>query len=273
MKERNLNDLVDKAVNGDSKSFTELIKSIQDKIYNLSIRMLWNPHDAQDATQEILLKIVTNLSSFRKECRFSTWSYKIAVNYLLTLRKKNAMEKNISFDQFHDELSHFKSDISYESNVEQNVLIQELKVSCTHAILLCLERDYRVIFILDVIFKINSTDGAYIMGITPAAFRKRLSRSKKKIADFMKNNCGLMNPENNCNCKKRLNTALVNKRIHPDNLLFANRDSIDNSLREMEKLDKLSSVFLSNPYYRLPREILNDVMNIINSRKFGILNN
>ena len=271
--EKEIHRLIDKAVNGDPVSLEKLIKNVQDKIYNLALRMLWSPDDAQDAGQEILLKIITNLSSFRKECKFSTWRYKIAANYLLTQRKKNIIENNISFEQFHEELGGFKTGGGEEYGVDKDLLLRELKIGCTHAMLLCLERDYRVIFILSVIFKTNSRDGAYIMEVTPETYRKRLSRAKKKISGFMENNCGLVNSKNYCHCEKRLNTAIEDKRTDPRRLLFVNNGGIENSLREMERLDALSSVYLSAPQYISPKNILENLKKIIESKRFDILSN
>ena len=63
--------LVKLAISGDRKALEELINSVKDRIYNLSIRYLWHPQNAEDATQEILIKIITNLSSFEGKSLFS----------------------------------------------------------------------------------------------------------------------------------------------------------------------------------------------------------
>ena len=65
--------LVDCALSGDTKALEELLVSVQDMIYNLSLRMLGNPCDAEDASQEIFIRIITRLSTFKKESAFSTW--------------------------------------------------------------------------------------------------------------------------------------------------------------------------------------------------------
>jgi len=80
--------LVEQAKNGDPDALEALVRQIQDRIYGLAMRMLWHPQDAEDATQEILVKIVTHLGSFRNESAFATWCYRIAANHLLSLRKE-----------------------------------------------------------------------------------------------------------------------------------------------------------------------------------------
>ena len=76
--------LVEAAKEGDKKALEDLILKIQDKIYGLALRMLYNPSDAEDASQEILLKIITHLGTFRGESAFTTWMFRVAVNHLLT---------------------------------------------------------------------------------------------------------------------------------------------------------------------------------------------
>ena len=65
--------LVAKATAGDKKALETLITGVQDLVYNLSLRMLGTFHDAEDASQDILLKVMTHLSSFRGEGTFTTW--------------------------------------------------------------------------------------------------------------------------------------------------------------------------------------------------------
>ena len=74
--------LVAQAASGDKEALEVLIADVQDMIFNLSLRMLGTFADAEDATQDILLKIITHLSSFRGESSLTTWVFRIAVNYL-----------------------------------------------------------------------------------------------------------------------------------------------------------------------------------------------
>ena len=76
-----------RARQGDQRALEELVAQIQGKIYGLALRTLWHPEDARDATQEILLRVVTHLATFRGESRFSSWVYRIAANHLLRFRE------------------------------------------------------------------------------------------------------------------------------------------------------------------------------------------
>jgi DNA-directed RNA polymerase specialized sigma24 family protein len=88
-------ELVCKAQAGDRDALEKLVRRHQPWVFNIAIRMIWRRDLAEDATQEILLKIVTKLSTFRGQSQFRTWLY-IAINHLLNLRKSE-MEERLTF--------------------------------------------------------------------------------------------------------------------------------------------------------------------------------
>jgi RNA polymerase sigma factor (sigma-70 family) len=102
--------------------------------------MLGNPADAEDAAQEILFKIITRLDSFRGESKFTTWSYRVAANHLLTTRKRLAERSAMSFEEHLDwvdrELSAGRPDPRPE--IEWEIVQREARLLCIQSILLCL---------------------------------------------------------------------------------------------------------------------------------------
>jgi len=81
--------------------------------------------------------------------------------------------------------------------------------------LLCLDRPYRITYILGEVFDVTSRQGAYILDISPAAYRKRLSRARERIQTFMLKNCGLVNPDNPCHCDRVAPQAVRTGVIDP----------------------------------------------------------
>src|SRR5260370_37661191 len=79
--------LVTRARSGDRKALEELIQRHQAWIYNIAVRMLFHPQDAEDATQEILVKVLTRLASFGSRSSFRTWLYRVGFNHLLNLKR------------------------------------------------------------------------------------------------------------------------------------------------------------------------------------------
>ena len=124
---------VQKALEGSKTALEEVILGIQDRIYNLALRMLWHPADAEDATQEILIKVITSLNSFRHESAFMTWVHRVASNYLLTTRRRRAEREELTFPIFGDQLDEGLSVESPEiaDEVEHNLLLEEVKIGCT----------------------------------------------------------------------------------------------------------------------------------------------
>ncbi|MCX7711571.1 MAG: RNA polymerase sigma factor [Clostridia bacterium] len=269
---------VKQAIEGDRLALEKVMISIQDRIYNLALRMLWNPSDAEDTTQEILVKVITNLSKFRGESKFGTWVYRIACNHLINTNKRGLEHQGLSFEIFEQGIHEgfdTKQGIQV-SEVDRNLLAEELKVSCTHAMLLCLEREQRIIYILSSMFGVKSNEGAEILDISPETYRKRLSRVREKMRNFMEQNCGLANPDKMCRCSRRVEVAIENNRINPEHLIFAKHPQAYQSLveackDEMEELDRVSAVLASNPYYLAPENVLQKIKNMISSEKYRIL--
>ena len=129
--------LVDKAVAGDKSALETLILSVQDLVFNLSLRMLGTFPDAEDATQDILLKIITHLSSFKGESAFSTWVFRIAANHLKDYKKHMFAKFPLSFEFYGDDIRNGKIDDvpDLTQNVEKSILAEELKMSCTNFML------------------------------------------------------------------------------------------------------------------------------------------
>src|SRR5713101_4118897 len=100
-----LEELARRAVAGDRYAVEDLVRAVQGDVYGLALRMLWNREDAEDATQEILVRIVTKLSQFDFHSRLRTWVYRIAVNHILDLRKSPTERMNLTFERFADDLA------------------------------------------------------------------------------------------------------------------------------------------------------------------------
>jgi len=172
-----LEDLARAAREGDRESLERLVLSIQDRIHGLAIRMLWSSDDARDATQEILIRIVTRLGTFRGASSFATWVYRVAANYLLTARKSRLEEQRYTFPRFGAELDEGLSDEGApRGGADTALLLEEVKIGCTLGMLQCLDRPHRLAYVLGEILEMEGEEAARVLGIRPAAFRKRRSR-------------------------------------------------------------------------------------------------
>lgn len=265
MERRNINDIVLKASNGDKHALNDIVKSIDKLVYNLSIKMLWNIEDAKDASQEILIKVITNLSSFKGESIFSTWVYRIATNYLLTHLSKSIKTQTISFDTLSEDLSDgILANNGFNENLgEQNLLVQEIRIGCTNGMLQCLDNDSRATYILGDILSFNSIEGSSIQDISPETFRKRLSRAREQLFSFMQTNCGIAQPKNNCRCNKQIGHCISTNKVNPKKLLFATNGEDVRLLESIDLADDIVKLFQINPDYDMPENKVEELKRIL----------
>ena len=98
---RTLEDLARQAIGGDREALDLLVRALQgDVLDGLALRMLWNREDAEDATQEILVRTVTRLAQFDFRSKLKTWVYRIAVNYVLDVKKSPVEQVRLNFQRF-----------------------------------------------------------------------------------------------------------------------------------------------------------------------------
>ena len=89
--------LVDRAKGGDRDALDELICRHQAWIYNIAVRMVWEPRDAEDVTQEVLVKVVTRLGSYEGKSAFRTWLYRIVVNHVINMKARRHEQDGHTF--------------------------------------------------------------------------------------------------------------------------------------------------------------------------------
>jgi RNA polymerase sigma factor (sigma-70 family) len=269
--------LVARAVDGDKAALEEVIRLLQDPLYRLALRMVWRPADAEDATQEILIRVVTRLASWRGEAKLLTWAYRIGVNYLLNLRRQTPPEaKQVSLDEFRDNLADGLADEDYRGP-EATMLAKEMRLSCTQAMLQCLERGMRIAFVLSDIFELSSADAAWVLETTPAAYRKRLERARHRIRAFMESTCGLVNPEAFCRCARRVPKALAVGRIDPGKPVLTTHPvspsgrGVAEAAAQLHRLHDAAAVLRAHPDYAAPQSKVDAIVALLESGRFPLL--
>ena len=269
--------MVVQATAGDKKALEALISGVQDIVFNLSLRMLGTFADAEDATQDILLKMITHLSSFKGDSTFTTWVFSIAVNHLKNYKKHMFARYAPSFEYYGDDIENGKiEDVpDLTQNVEKDILAEELKMSCTNVMLQCLDTESRCIFILGTMFKVDSRIAGDILDMTPEAYRQRLSRIRKKMADFLGQYCGEYGG-GRCKCKDRVNYAIQNHRINPLKLDYMAATEIPvqtmiDVKNAMEDIDDLSQDFSFCKPYQSPERTRGLIKEFLDSTQFSVI--
>jgi len=244
-------ELVKLAIGGDKQALQNLIIRHQIFIYNLALKMTKNAEDAEDLTQEVFIKAITALSKFEGKSQFRTWLYRITVNHFLNTKKRKTELKINGFETYFNSIDDMPV---YElSNEEQNDLtesIEELRISCTAGMLLCLDREQRMIYILGEMFDIDHNLGSEIVGISAGNFRIRLMRARQDLYNWMNERCGLVNKSNPCRCAKKTKAYIEAGYVDPNNLKFNTRYK-----KKIYELSEEKAVSLSNTVEDLHKTI------------------
>ncbi|EMN88200.1 RNA polymerase sigma factor [Leptospira weilii] len=271
-------DLVRKSLAGNREVLEHLITSLQPFVFNLAQKMLLNPDDAADVTQETLLKVILNLQSYNPEkAAFTTWAYAIARNQLLKFRKGKIEALTGSFDEFAEEI-YAVSDEVIEArelkNPETQLLVKEANVGCMLGMLLCLTREQRLVFILGEFFALKSDVGGEICGVSAENYRQLLSRARRDLYSFMQNKCGLINKTNPCRCHRKTRGFIKAGYVDPLNIRFAAPHYENARIFSEEHVDAMcdlddeyGKMFRNLPAYDAGRALLT-VQSLLNSEKF-----
>lgn len=216
--------LVKLAIDGDKKALQNLVIRHQLFVYNLALKMTKSVEDAEDLTQEVFIKAITALSKFEGKSKFRTWLYRITVNHFLNTKKSSAGLKIIDFETYFNAIDNIPvNDLTILEQDELTDTIEEIRISCTAGMLLCLDREQRIIYILGEMFDIDHNLGAEILGITPGNFRIRLMRARQDLYNWMNERCGLVNKANPCRCAKKTRAYIEAGVVDPNNLIFNTR--------------------------------------------------
>jgi RNA polymerase sigma factor (sigma-70 family) len=267
--------VIEAAQKGSRAAIEMLIKEYQPFVYNVALKLVGNSEDAADISQEALLKVLTKLTQFNFKSSFKTWVYRIVMNHFLnTKRRKSEEERVHSFDELGDICNDLYNEegMSPAEQLSKNEEIRFIRDKYMASTLLCLNRQQRIVLVLGAVFRINSTEAAQVLDITPENFRKQLQRAKEDLFQFMENKCGLMNPDNPCKCHKKTKGFIKDGLIDPESIRFHREavQTINAVVGEKNKsLDNLMEgkylhLFTDQPYANplekeaLVRQILED---------------
>lgn len=244
--------LVVAAQGGDSEALEQLVAAIHDQVYRLALRMTASPPDAEDATQDILVRAITRLSTYRGEAAFTTWVHRVAVNHLLDRAKSPVERIGMTFERFADDLLDGLA-AGPSADPDAALLEREVQLACTHAVLTCLDRDHRIAYVLGDILGVDSEEGGYICEVPAATYRKRLSRARQRVRAHLSEHCGLVSEAAPCRCAMRVDVALQTGRIErgaprfADPALVAGETGLTEANERIARLHDAASLLRSLP--------------------------
>jgi RNA polymerase sigma factor (sigma-70 family) len=257
-------DLVERARRGDREALGSVLESLRTPLHRLATSMFWDREDAEDATQEALIAVMTNLAGFRGESTLSTWAYRIAVRLYLRRRQSHTERSGVTFDSFAaDLLDGLAATDSTRPDAE--LLAEELRIGCTLAVLQCLDRDERLVFILGDVLALPGEEAAQIVGTTHDVYRKRLSRVRRRIREFVSGHCGVVNPSAPCRCRRRIDVAVGGGRMQPERLRFVERSMVEDAKLQIQELHDVAALFRSAGAFDSPADLTTQVLRVLDT--------
>ena len=255
--------LIKNALKGDKLALENLIKKHQNWIYNAALAMVSEPNNAADITQEVLIKMITKLDSYQNKSSFKTWLYRIIRNHFLNMKRGKYEQQTMSFALFGEALDNIKDETISEYKTDDQLLIEEAKISCMKGMLLCLDREQRFIYIIGELFEFTDALGSQVMEISKANFRVKLHRAKTQLYNFMQNKCGLLNKNNPCRCARKTAGFIKLGYVDPVNLHFQKdkistiEKQVNNKVTTYENavINDYQKLFQQHPFVQSPQTL------------------
>lgn len=260
--------LVERAVDGSKDALRELVQRHQPFVFNLALQMFGSRADAEDLTQEVLVKVITSLRSFRHGSSIRTWLYRITLNHFMNTRRRSRETLVEDFSSYFEAVAALPDE---EPDARLGIgedTIEELRLRCTSGMLLCLDREQRITFILGAIFAVPHEACAEMLEISAANFRVRLHRARQDLHRWMTQRCGLIDPANACRCRRKTAALVRRGLVDPARLQFntehlvrieaLTRRDARATMGHIERL--VDDAFASSPFATGGAEIIEEIL-------------
>jgi RNA polymerase sigma-70 factor (ECF subfamily) len=181
-------DLLRRARAGDFKAFEQLVDRLQSRVYGLALRMLGEPHDAEDVTQQTFLSLVEHLHEFREESTFRAWVLRIAANHALKRLRKCRGLPTVSLsgaddaEESYGDIPHPEVIAPWRDNPVELAQRREIRELIDQA-LRELDEKHRLVFILRDVEGFSIQETAAMLGISEANVKVRLLRARLALRE------------------------------------------------------------------------------------------
>jgi RNA polymerase sigma factor (sigma-70 family) len=265
-RDRDLDDLTSLALaarEGDRAALERLCREMQQPISRLALRFTGAPADAEDAAQEVMIRLVTQLGSFEGRSRFTTWACTVAVRQLLRRVRRPVEASVVGPETFAAFIDRHAADPAWEpaTQLEYEELCADVRLSCTYGMLLCLSRVQRMAYLLGDLLDLSDSQAAAICEISRAAFRQRLARARAVMRQLMGERCGLVRAENPCRCERLVRASTEMGILDPSDPRWARHGAVvlpietttlETAARELDLAVAAAEVYRSDPSFAAP---------------------
>ncbi len=170
--------LIERALQGDHRAFGELVRRYQDAVYNVCYRMLGDPHEAEDASQEVFLRVYRHLHRYDRQRRFSTWVLSIASHYCIDcLRRRQVVW--VSWEDVPSQV------IAAPTALPEETLVRKESCDKVQQLLEHLAVEDRLVLILHYWHNLSYREIAQVMGLSEGAVKTRAHRARQRLGQLL----------------------------------------------------------------------------------------
>jgi len=189
MNEQSEQALIGRCKNGDLQAFEELISKYEVKVFNITFRILGDYTEAEDVSQDILVKVFKYIKGFKEQSSFYTWLYRITVNECMDMVKKKKKDFICSLDS---PLGIGDGEVAREiqdngESVEQKVVRNELRKYLADAMKL-LKDEHRIVIVLRDVQGFSYEEISEIIKCPPGTVKSRINRARCELKDILMKN-------------------------------------------------------------------------------------
>jgi RNA polymerase sigma-70 factor (ECF subfamily) len=169
--------LLDRILSGDAQAFEELVHRYEKRVYRITIAIVGNHEDAEEAMQSTFLKIHQNLSRFQRASKFSTWLTRIAINEGLQKRRRQRVMESLDDSTVTDDGMMPKQLEDWHDNPEK-LYSREQTREIVESAIQSLKPTYREVFVLRAVQGLTTQEPAEELGTAVANVKSRLLRAR-----------------------------------------------------------------------------------------------
>lgn len=166
---------------GDPDSVEALVDCYGGWIYRVASRLLGDPRDAQEVTQDVFLTIVDKIGTFKGAAKLSSWIYRIAANAAYNRLRSRRSRAEVSLEAllpvFDDEGRHVKAVVDWSSRLDDPAVVAEIR-SALEGGIARLPDEYRIVVLVRDVEGLTNEEAADALGLTVAAVKSRLHRAR-----------------------------------------------------------------------------------------------
>jgi len=228
-----------------SELFDQLYYENQVKVYRLALGLTGNEHDAEEITQEAFTRAFSAYNTFRGECSFFTWIYRITLNvankYLKQRTKLRIYELTEDLGYSIEEII----DPNPANDPETEILCREVRFQCLHFFMECLPLNQRKVLCMAFIVGLPYKLIAEILECSVSSVKTTLHRGKKRIAEYLEERCQLVKRSNPCNCNQWVRRGLQQGWITKQDLDNPRPEIVIQAEKDVVKLRSLRPTYHS----------------------------